>query len=264
MVGPPSHGALSRHYERREDIGARDVKDPSRTWRRFAATTGSSPARTWFRSLLCASVTCSRPSCGRDCSTFSPARRGSPPYFDLSFQHSSEPILRRMRRFGSTERFLELLDRIRVRCPEAGVRSNFIVGFPGESDDDLAELELFLGAARLDAIGVFGYSDEDGTEAAGFDGKIGAEAIRARVKRVSDLAEQLTAQRAEDRVGEIVDVLIENIGADGPEGRAAHQASEVDGITTLSAGAARPGEFVTARVVGSYGVDLLAEAGVAQ
>src|SRR6202012_3861806 len=86
---------------------------------------------------------------------------GVAPYFDLSFQHASGRVLRAMRRFGDRERFLTLLDQIRDKCPEAGVRSNFIVGFPGESADDLRELELFLNSAGLDAIGVFGYSDED-------------------------------------------------------------------------------------------------------
>ncbi|CAM5321785.1 tRNA-2-methylthio-N(6)-dimethylallyladenosine synthase [Streptomyces griseus] len=86
------------------------------------------------------------------------------PYFDLSSQHSSPSVLRTMRRFGDTDRFLELLDTIRNKAPEAGARSNFIVGFPGETEADLAELERFLTGARLDAIGVFGYSDEEGTE----------------------------------------------------------------------------------------------------
>src|SRR6202044_3337660 len=97
--------------------------------------------------------------------------RGVAAYFDLSFQHASEPLLRRMRRFGGTERFLELLDSIRSRIPTAGMRSNVIVGFPGETEADVAELERFLTAARLDAIGVFGYSDEEGTEAAGLPDK---------------------------------------------------------------------------------------------
>ena len=93
-------------------------------------------------------------------------------YFDLSFQHASGPVLRAMRRFGDRERFLDLLDQIRELSPRAGVRSNFIVGFPGETAADLAELELFLGSAGLDAIGIFGYSDEDGTEAASRPGKL--------------------------------------------------------------------------------------------
>ena len=90
---------------------------------------------------------------------------GVAPYFDMSFQHSSASVLRRMRRFGDTDRFLDLLAQIRAGDPTAAVRSNVIVGFPGETEADVAELERFLSAARLDAVGVFGYSDEDGTEA---------------------------------------------------------------------------------------------------
>ena len=97
---------------------------------------------------------------------------GVVPYFDLSFQHASAPLLRRMRRFGSAESFLGLLEQVRAAAPTAGVRSNVIVGFPGESEDDVAELEGFLVAARLDVVGVFGYSDEDGTEGQTYDGKL--------------------------------------------------------------------------------------------
>src|SRR3954454_9118682 len=108
-------------------------------------------------------------------------------YFDLSFQHSSEPVLRRMRRFGSTDRFLELLASARALAPEAGARSNFIVGFPGETEQDVNELVRFLTEARLDAIGVFDYSDEDGTEAAGLPGKLDEETIKLRYARIGYL-----------------------------------------------------------------------------
>jgi ribosomal protein S12 methylthiotransferase RimO len=178
---------------------------------------------------------------------------GVAPYFDLSFQHASGPLLRRMRRFGDAERFLGLLERIRELAPAAGVRSNFIAGFPGETEADVEELAGFLTAARLDAIGVFGYSDEEGTEAAGFDGKLDEEEVAARVADLSVLAEELTAQRAEERLGSTVEVLVEEPG----EGRAAHQAPEIDGVVTLQ-GDAEVGEFVRARVVEAMGVDLLA------
>ncbi|MDP9418413.1 MAG: 30S ribosomal protein S12 methylthiotransferase RimO [Actinomycetota bacterium] len=183
---------------------------------------------------------------------------GVAPYFDLSFQHASGPVLRRMRRFGDTERFLELLAHVRTRCPEAGARSNFIVGFPDETEADLAELERFLVAARLDVAGVFGYSDEDGTEAATFAGKLDADVIRTRAERVTALAEAVTAQRAEDRVGERVEVLVETVGPDGAEGRAAHQGSEVDGLTRLPGARAAVGDIVPARVTAAEGVDLVA------
>ncbi|HEX4255379.1 MAG TPA: 30S ribosomal protein S12 methylthiotransferase RimO [Streptosporangiaceae bacterium] len=187
---------------------------------------------------------------------------GVAPYFDLSFQHASGPVLRSMRRFGDRKRFLELLDRIRELAPEAGVRSNFIVGFPGESAHDLEELELFLSAARLDAIGVFGYSDEDGTEAESLPNHLDEAEVSRRVEEVADLAEELMSQRGADRIGQTVEVLIEEQAGDGRyEGRSAHQAPEVDGTTTVESGPElRPGQIVTATVTGSDGVDLTARA----
>ncbi|MFC0598898.1 30S ribosomal protein S12 methylthiotransferase RimO [Streptomyces palmae] len=183
------------------------------------------------------------------------------PYFDLSFQHSAPQVLRAMRRFGDTDRFLGLLDQIRAKAPQAGARSNFIVGFPGETEEDLAELERFITHARLDAIGVFGYSDEDGTEAAGYEGKIDPEVVAERLAHISQLAEELTAQRAEERLGETVEVLVDRIDEeDGPVGRGAHQAPETDGQTLLTGAAeAVPGRIVIAKVVATEGVDLVAE-----
>ncbi|MFD8461352.1 30S ribosomal protein S12 methylthiotransferase RimO [Streptomyces antimycoticus] len=183
------------------------------------------------------------------------------PYFDLSFQHSAPGVLRAMRRFGDTDRFLELLETIRGKAPQAGARSNFIVGFPGETEDDLAELERFLSEARLDAIGVFGYSDEDGTEAAGYENKVDPEVVAERLERVSRLAEELTAQRAEERLGEVVEVMVEEIDDTGAVlGRGAHQAPETDGQTLLSTdGEPEVGRMVEAKVIATEGVDLVAE-----
>ena len=191
---------------------------------------------------------------------------GVVPYFDLSFQHSSPSVLRRMRRFGGTDAFLELLDKARALSPQAGARSNVIVGFPGETEDDVDELEHFLTGARLDAIGVFGYSDEEGTEAFNHEDKVPADVIAARVERITALAEELTAQRAEDRIGETVKVLVESIEDESVEGRAAHQAPEVDGITiliddpeaSLRLSDLVVGDIVTAIVDASDGVDLVA------
>jgi ribosomal protein S12 methylthiotransferase len=189
---------------------------------------------------------------------------GVVPYFDLSFQHASGQVLRRMRRFGDRARFTDLVERVRQASPNAGVRSNFIVGFPGETAADLHELELFLSEARLDAIGIFGYSDEDGTEAAAFpdSDKVDGDEIARRVSEFADIAEEVMAQRAADRVGETVEVLVEEVLGDGRfEGRAAHQAPDVDGSTTLIADRPlTPGDLVTARVVEAVGADLVARA----
>ncbi|MEO7351020.1 MAG: MiaB/RimO family radical SAM methylthiotransferase, partial [Marmoricola sp.] len=189
-------------------------------------------------------------------------------YFDLSFQHASNPVLRRMRRFGDSEQFLGLLEQARSQAPEAGARSNFIVGFPGETEHDLEVLCDFLTQARLDAIGIFGYSDEDGTSAQRFEGKLDEDEISERVAHVTALAEELSSQRAEERIGERVVVLVESIdtvtqsgnGTRVAEGRAAHQGPEVDGSTTLQAvsAAVQVGDMISARVVASDGVDLVA------
>ncbi|GAB3657515.1 30S ribosomal protein S12 methylthiotransferase RimO [Nocardioides korecus] len=181
-------------------------------------------------------------------------------YYDLSFQHASNPVLRRMRRFGDSESFLGLLEQARAQAPLAGARSNFIVGFPGETEADFEILCDFLSRARLDAIGIFGYSDEDGTEAEGFADKLDEDEIRERVEHVTALAEELTAQRAEERIGELVEVLVESLEDDEVEGRAAHQGPEVDGSTFLEGDVAglRVGDLVRAEVVGTEGVDLVA------
>ena len=187
---------------------------------------------------------------------------GVAPYFDMSFQHSSASVLRRMRRFGDTDRFLELLAQIRAGDPSAAVRSNVIVGFPGETEADVAELERFLTAARLDAVGVFGYSDEDGTEAEGLSDHLPQDVVDERVARLTALVEELTSQRAEERTGELAHVLVDAVSEGSVEGRTAGQAPEVDGSTTLvGAGVEelRVGDLVAVRIVGSEGVDLVAE-----
>jgi MiaB/RimO family radical SAM methylthiotransferase len=192
---------------------------------------------------------------------------GVVPYFDISFQHASEPLLRRMRRFGSREAFLDLIDRVRERAPLAGIRSNVIVGFPGETEQDVAELEAFLVAARLDVVGVFGYSDEDGTEAETYAEKLPEGVVAERLAHIGSLVEELNLQRAEERIGESVQVLVEEVehedGVLEVSGRAAHQGPDVDGVTLLQvpegAPVPRVGDLVTAPVVGTEGIDLVAE-----
>ncbi len=182
------------------------------------------------------------------------------PYYDLSFQHASAVVLRRMRRFGGTAEFVDLVQQIRHLDPAAGIRSNVIVGFPGETEADVDELCAFLEEARLDAVGVFGYSDEDGTEAATLPDKVPQDVVDARVERVTALAEEVMAQRAEDRIGERVVVLVEELGDDGTAwGRSAHQGPD-DGGTRLEpvGDGVRVGDLVEAVVVSTEGVDLVA------
>jgi len=184
------------------------------------------------------------------------------PYFDISFQHASGTLLRRMRRFGDAEKFLHLITQIRVLNPESGIRSNFIVGFPGETEQEYQELVDFINAADLDAIGIFPYSDEDNTEALKLENKVDPDLIQTRTNQLTSLAEELVNQRAAERIGQKVRVLIED--EETQEGRAEHQGPEVDSTTFIST-PGRPtsgykvGQYVEAVVVDVAGADLVAQ-----
>ncbi len=184
------------------------------------------------------------------------------PYFDISFQHSAGTLLRRMRRFGDSEKFLHLITQIRALNPQSGIRSNFIVGFPGETEEEFQDLVDFINAARLDAIGVFPYSDEDNTEALKLENKVDPDLIQSRTNLLTTLAEELVNQRSADRIGEKVRVLIED--EETQEGRAEHQGPEVD-TTTFITNPGRPtagykvGQFVDAIVTDVAGADLVAQ-----
>ncbi len=179
------------------------------------------------------------------------------PYFDLSFQHTSPTVLRRMRRFGDADKFLHLINQIRALSPEAGIRSNFIVGFPGETQEDFDDLAKFITEAKLDAVGIFGYSDEDNTEALNHKDKIDSGVIAQRVETLSSLADEMVSLRAQARIGESIRVLIED--QDLQEGRAAHQGPEVDGTTTFIGTDFLVGQYVDAVLIDSMGADLVAK-----
>jgi MiaB/RimO family radical SAM methylthiotransferase len=184
------------------------------------------------------------------------------PYFDISFQHAAGTLLRRMRRFGDGEKFLHLITQIRALNPEAGIRSNFIVGFPGESASEYQELVDFVNASNLDAIGIFAYSDEDKTEALTLEGKLDPQVINERTNELTMIAEELVVQRATDRIGQRVRVLIED--EELQEGRAEHQGPEVDSSTFItipgrpSAGY-KVGQYVDAIITDTSGADLIAQ-----
>ncbi|RRD49104.1 30S ribosomal protein S12 methylthiotransferase RimO [Arachnia propionica] len=178
------------------------------------------------------------------------------PYFDLSFQHASPAVLRRMRRFGDPDSFLSLIGRIRAEAPEAGIRSNVIAGFPGETEADVEVLRQFIIDAGLDVLGVFGYSDEEGTEGAHLDGHLDPDEIEARREALADIATQVCEARAADRVGEQATVLIEEIG-ERAVGRAEHQGPETDGtVEVTDAAELRLGDLVAVEFVDSEGIDL--------
>jgi MiaB/RimO family radical SAM methylthiotransferase len=176
------------------------------------------------------------------------------PYFDLSLQHASAPLLRRMKRWGSGERFLATIDAIRDARPDAVFRSSFICGFPGETEAQHDELLDFLGAAALDWAGFFPFSREDGTAAADLDGEVDPDVVTEWLRECSDVQEPVTNARRLDLVGERVEVLVDR-GADAPVGRTFREAPEIDGVVRLD-GDAKPGDVVTAVVTDAEGPDL--------
>jgi ribosomal protein S12 methylthiotransferase len=182
-------------------------------------------------------------------------------YFDLSLQHASAPVLRRMRRGGSAERFLDLVGRIRALDPDAAFRSNFILGFPGERRADVRELEAFLEAARLDWVAFFAWSPEDGTAALDLDGRVPAATARARVERVQELQDSVLAEAQEAWVGRRLEVLVERVEAGGAaEGRSYREAPDADGVVRVESAPATlaVGEYLPVVVTAAQGPELLA------
>jgi ribosomal protein S12 methylthiotransferase len=181
-------------------------------------------------------------------------------YFDLSLQHASKPVLRRMRRGGSAGAFLELVARIRALDPDAAFRSNFILGFPGEREADVRELEAFLEAARLDWVAFFAWSPEDGTAALALDGRVAPATARARVERVQELQESLLAEAQQAWVGRRLEVLVERTEDGVVEGRSFREAPDADGVVRVE-GAARSvgvGEYLPVVVTAAEGPELVA------
>jgi len=173
------------------------------------------------------------------------------PYFDLSLQHVSRPLIRRMRRWGDGARFLARIDDIRRREPAATFRSNFIVGYPGETEADHDELLRFVEDAQLDWCGFFAYSQEDGTYAAGLDGEVDRGLVKERLGELTELQDRITAQRRIALIGSEVDVLVDGAGV----GRSHREAPEIDGIVTIPESLA-VGSFATVTVTGAMGPDL--------
>jgi ribosomal protein S12 methylthiotransferase len=180
-------------------------------------------------------------------------------YFDLSLQHASAPVLRRMRRGGSRAGFLDLVTRIRALDPDAAFRSNFILGFPGERAADVRELEELLEAARLDWVAFFTWSAEDGTAALALDRRVRPGVARARVERLQELQDRLLGEIQAGWVGRELEVLIERVGADGvAEGRSFREGVESDGIVRVQARNVGVGEYLRVVVTGANGPELLA------
>jgi len=176
------------------------------------------------------------------------------PYFDLSLQHVSSALLRGMKRPGSTEKHLDLVERIRALDPGAALRSSFIVGFPGEVEDDVDELESFLEDAMLDWAGFFPYSAEPGTPAAVMASQVPRELAMERLRRLTAVQEEVTRDRNEEWLGATSTILIDQVEDGVPVGRSYRHAPEIDGVVRTDTG--RPGEWVEVEFTGVYGPDM--------
>ncbi|HRA85750.1 MAG TPA: 30S ribosomal protein S12 methylthiotransferase RimO [Ilumatobacteraceae bacterium] len=176
------------------------------------------------------------------------------PYFDLSLQHVSKPLLRRMRRWGDGERFLRRITDIRHREPSAAFRSNFIVGYPGETEEDHDQLLAFVEAAQLDWCGFFAYSPEEGTYAMELDGAVAPTLMHERLAELREMQDDITARRRDELIGETVTVLVDTPG----EARSTREAPEIDGVVEVPASLA-VGQFHEVRIVDAMGPDLVAD-----
>jgi ribosomal protein S12 methylthiotransferase len=175
------------------------------------------------------------------------------PYFDLSLQHVSKPLLRRMRRWGDGDRFLRRIADIRRRRPDAAFRSNFIVGYPGEIEADHDALLAFVDEAQLDWCGFFAYSEEDGTYAATLDGKVDGGLTADRLAELRERQDAITAARRDELIGTTIDVLVDSPGA----ARSHREAPEIDGVVQVPEDLA-VGAIHRVDVVDALGPDLFA------
>jgi ribosomal protein S12 methylthiotransferase len=173
------------------------------------------------------------------------------PYFDLSLQHASGPLLRRMRRWGNGAKFLDRIVDIRSRFPDATIRTNFIVGYPGETEADHDALLSFVRDAQFDWAGLFSFSREEGTFADTQDGHVDPSLIKERLAEVSELQDAITVTRRASHVGTTQEVLVDAPGI----GRSHREAPEIDGIVRVPE-AFPVGSFQTVTVHAVQGVDL--------
>jgi ribosomal protein S12 methylthiotransferase len=173
------------------------------------------------------------------------------PYYDLSLQHSSAPLVKRMRRWGNGDKFLKRIEDIRVRYPDAAIRSNFIVGYPGETEADHDNLLAFMEAAQFDWVGLFAYSREEGTYADTQDGHVDASLVKERLAEASELQDGITRVRRAALVGTTQQVLIDEPGV----ARSHREAPEIDGVIRVPEDLA-VGTLQAVSVTGVQGVDL--------
>ena len=173
------------------------------------------------------------------------------PYFDLSLQHVSRPLLRRMRRWGDGKRFNDQISAIRERKPDAVFRSNFIVGYPGETEEDHEALLNFLETSQIDWCGFFPYSPEEGTYAETLEGLVEQSIVVERLSELTEIQDQITAKHRDKLIGQKIEVLVDEVGI----GRSWREAPEIDGVVNISKDLP-VGELASVTVSGATGPDL--------
>ena len=175
-------------------------------------------------------------------------------YFDLSLQHASGRLLRDMKRPGGAEAYRQLIADIRAADPDAALRSSFIVGFPGETEDDVEELADFLREVELDWAGFFSYSPEEGTPAADLPGRVDPDVVAERQRYLQSIQDDITHLANQAQVGRRLEVLVDQVEDGTPIGRSYRHAPEIDGVILLDSG--RPGEWVDVEITAALGTDL--------
>jgi MiaB/RimO family radical SAM methylthiotransferase len=175
-------------------------------------------------------------------------------YYDLSLQHASSRLLRAMKRPGSGDQHRDLIDRVRSAAPDAALRSSFIVGFPGETDDDVDDLASFLDDAQLDWAGFFPFSPEEGTAAAVMDSQIPDSEKQARLRHLQSIQDDITSTRSVDQIDRTLTAVVDQVEDGRSVARSYREAPEIDGVILLDRG--EPGEWLTVEITGGYGTDL--------
>jgi ribosomal protein S12 methylthiotransferase len=181
------------------------------------------------------------------------------PYIDVPFQHASPRILKLMKRPANGEDNLERIRAWRRICPDITIRSTFITGFPGETEDEFRELLDFLGEAELDRVGCFAYSPVEGAKANELPGVVDGELREERRARLMHLQEEISARRLKRKIGRVVEILVDEVAPGGGVGRSSGDAPEIDGVVHLEGkGGFVPGDRVHAKVLKSDAHDLWA------
>ncbi len=184
------------------------------------------------------------------------------PYLDIPLQHVSDRILRAMNRPYGRKKIDELLGRVRSKLPDAAIRTTFMVGFPGETEEDMTQLEDFLRTHRLDHVGVFAYSNEEGSVAATFPDQCAEEVKSERRERLMAIQAAISLEKHQNMIGNVEEVLVEGVSRETDlllEGRTRYQAPEIDGCVYIASGECSSGDLVKVRITEAHPYDLVGE-----